>query len=165
MSYSAAMDELKRPSGATTETVRANLVRLRTGRRLGHTALSAKLEELGRPISTLGLRRLEQGARRIDVDDLFALAVALGVSPVTLLLPNAADGDERVEATGVDGKLDAERLWAWLFMHEPLDPEESTLEYRLTARPAWKRRELEANTRYVEAKLSGDSELSVKRAE
>ena len=80
---------LKRPLGPTGETVRANITRLRAFRRLGSTELSEKLKDLGKRISPLGLRRIENGARRVDTDDLFALAVALGVAPVTLLIPNA----------------------------------------------------------------------------
>jgi hypothetical protein len=43
--------------------------------------------DLGRPIPPLGLRHLEAGNRRIDVDDLVVLADALDVSPLMLLLP------------------------------------------------------------------------------
>jgi hypothetical protein len=48
--------------------------------------LSRKLEEAGRAIRELGLRRIEDEDGR-DVDDLMALAGALDVSPITLLMP------------------------------------------------------------------------------
>ena len=48
--------------------------------------LSAKLEELGRPILPSGITKIEQGARRVDADDLIAIATALEVSPTRLLL-------------------------------------------------------------------------------
>ena len=105
---------LKRPLGPTGETVRANIIRLRAYRRLGYTDLSERLKDLDQQIPPLGLRRIENGARRVDADDLFALAVALGVSPVTLLIPNADDGGEQVAATGIIEKCDAERLWNWV---------------------------------------------------
>ncbi|MGO9100438.1 MAG: helix-turn-helix domain-containing protein [Mycobacterium sp.] len=52
-----------------------------------YAELSRRLDELGRPIPPLGLRHLEAGARRIDVDDLVMLALALDVPPMTLVLP------------------------------------------------------------------------------
>jgi len=68
----------------------ANVRTLREKRRLKYADLSRKLDELGRPIPPLGLRRIEAGERRIDVDDLAALALALEVSPLTVLLPTEA---------------------------------------------------------------------------
>jgi transcriptional regulator with XRE-family HTH domain len=149
-------DKLKKPLGATGETVRANITRLRTEQRMAYTDLSAKLKDLDRPIPPLGLRRIENGARRVDADDLFALAVALGVSPVTLLTPNAAAGSERVAATGVPKGLQAEQLWRWLCVYEPIGPEqqtrfapgrlnpEQTVDFQMAALPLWKKREMAA---------------------
>lgn len=54
---------------------------LRIMRRLGYAELSRKLKDFGRPIPALGLRRIESGERRIDIDDLIAIALALEVSP------------------------------------------------------------------------------------
>ena len=132
---------LKRPLGPTGETVRANITRLRAFRRLGYTELSERLKDIGKPITPMGLRRIENGARRVDTDDLFALAVALGVSPITLLIPNADDGGEQVAATGVTEKCDAEQLWKWLRIEESIDPDVETLEFWLAALPAWKKRQ------------------------
>ncbi|MCY0926925.1 helix-turn-helix transcriptional regulator [Streptomyces sp. H27-H1] len=47
---------------------------------------STRLAALGRPILPSGITKIEQGQRRIDVDDLVALAVALEVTPTRLLL-------------------------------------------------------------------------------
>ncbi|MGW2511279.1 helix-turn-helix domain-containing protein [Streptomyces scopuliridis] len=47
----------------------------------------------GRPMSTSVLGKVEAGARRVDVDDLVALAAALEVSPAALL-PGAEHQDE-----------------------------------------------------------------------
>jgi transcriptional regulator with XRE-family HTH domain len=155
---------LKRPLGPTGEVVRANVTRLRAFRRLGYTELSERLKDLDKRISPLGLRRIENGARRIDVDDLFALAVALGVSPATLLITNADDGDERVAVTGVTEECDAERLWKWMQIEESidpdverLDPDMERLEFRLAALPTWKRRQL---IKFVDAKFEGGGSLS-----
>src|SRR6476659_4961943 len=74
---------------------------------LGYAELSRRLGEMGREIPPLGLRRIEAGTRRVDADDLVALAVALGVSPITLLMPAADGQSEQVEVTGVDGPVPA----------------------------------------------------------
>ena len=72
--------------GATGKYV-ADAVRVyRQKRDLTYKELEKQLAALGRPIPELGLRRIEAEARRVDVDDLMALSVALGVSPVELLL-------------------------------------------------------------------------------
>ena len=88
----------------------------------------------------MGLRRIENGGRRVDTDDLFGLAVALGVSPTTLLIPNADDGDEQVAATGVTEGCTAEQLWKWLRIEESIDPDVERLEFWLAALPTWKKR-------------------------
>lgn len=53
-----------------------------------YAELTRRLAELGRPIPPLGLRHLEAGTRQCGVDELIALAVALDVSPLTLLMPD-----------------------------------------------------------------------------
>jgi transcriptional regulator with XRE-family HTH domain len=50
--------------------------------------LSRQLADMGRKTPPVGLGRIESGERRLDVDVLIALAVALGVSPTTLLTPD-----------------------------------------------------------------------------
>jgi transcriptional regulator with XRE-family HTH domain len=47
--------------------------------------LSDRLAAVGRPILPSGLSKIEQGDRRVDVDDLVALADALGTVPGALL--------------------------------------------------------------------------------
>jgi transcriptional regulator with XRE-family HTH domain len=108
--------------GATAETVGANVKRLRSERNLGLRALSKKLGDgdTGRPLLRHGaIDQIEKGTRRVDVDDLVALAIALDVSPITLLMPadtpiGAKDPTKMVTTTGMDTKVSAERLWAWL---------------------------------------------------
>ena len=153
-------DKLKNPLGPTGETVRANVIRLRTKQRLGYTDLSERLKDLDRRIPPLGLRRIENGARRVDADDLLALAVALGVSPVTLLMPNADDGGEHVTATGITEKLDAERVWNWVRVDESLDPDEQPLEFRMRALPEWKKQQMMANVKFVNVDFSGGGGLA-----
>lgn len=65
----------------------ANVDRLRQERGLSWRRLSAALEATGRPIPPLGLTRMARGERRMDVDDLAALARVLDVPPAVLLAP------------------------------------------------------------------------------
>lgn len=114
------MSDKKNPLGATGETVRRNVVRLRGG--MQYKELAERLAALGRPIPALGLRRIEAGERRVDADDLVALAVAFDVSPLTLLLP--ADGAFEIASpmTGVQNRDVAHNTqWLWALGREPLE--------------------------------------------
>lgn len=85
-------DTKKTPPAPAGEVLAANLKRLREEQRLTYVELSNRLAETRRPIPVLGLRRIERGERRVDVDDLLALALVLSAHPVDLLVPgNAAD--------------------------------------------------------------------------
>ena len=85
------------PLGPVGGYVIRNLSRFRG--RLTYRELSERLSQLGRPIPTLGLSRIERGERRVDVDDLMALAIALGVNPIALLIPEDAGPDEVIDLT------------------------------------------------------------------
>ena len=64
------------------------------------------MTKLGRPILPSGITKIEQGKRRVDVDDLVALAVALEVTPTRLLLgPPPTDGTAEDPAH--------EEVWEW----------------------------------------------------
>lgn len=67
---------------------------------------------MGHPLVPSGIGRIEQGERRVDVDDLLAFAVALGVSPLQLLLPPESRPDSSVHLTP---KVQAttRAAWAW----------------------------------------------------
>ena len=67
--------------GATAETVSANVKRLRLEQNLGLRGLAKKLGEVGRPLTHSAVDQIEKGTRRVDVDDLMALAAALDVFP------------------------------------------------------------------------------------
>lgn len=96
--------------GTTSAVVARNVRRLRADRDL--RAVSNRLGDVGWPISVAALSRLENGERRIDVDDLMAIAVALDVSPIQLLLPRKTD-DERPVATGIPVAVNATEAKAW----------------------------------------------------
>ena len=143
--------------GPTATTVAANVKRLRDDQNLSYTELSHRLDEVaGWSVNPVGVRRIEDGERRVTVDDLFALAVALGVSPTTLLIPNADDGGESVVATGITEKFDAEQLWKWMHIEESIDPDLERFDFWQAALPSWKKKQL---IRYVDAQFSGGSAL------
>jgi 8-oxo-dGTP pyrophosphatase MutT (NUDIX family) len=93
--------------------------------RLTYRELSDRLSRLGRPIPTLGLSRIEKGDRRVDIDDLIALSIALGVSPIALLIPEGAGLDEEIDLTPAL-RMPARGAWEWLTGASPL-PENSVV--------------------------------------
>jgi transcriptional regulator with XRE-family HTH domain len=95
--------------GPTAQRVRANLNQIRNQRRISLRALSKRLEQLKHPLLASGLSKIETGARRADVDDLVAFAIALDVAPNRLLLTGTA-GDEKIELTP---EAEASELTAW----------------------------------------------------
>jgi transcriptional regulator with XRE-family HTH domain len=114
------------PIGANvTHTVR----RFREERRLGYAELSRKLAELGRDIPPLGLRRIESGERKVDVDDLVALAFVFDISPLALLLPT-----EPSSLTSQGETYSFEQIWYWGEGLHPLPPEEPSRDFVRRAR-------------------------------
>jgi len=106
--------------GPTGETVAHNLKRLRTGQNLTYTQIAQRLKGLGRPLSALAVRRMEEGERRIDTDDLMGLSVALGVNPNALLLPPLGANVAFAQITGVPSWLYPVGMWKWATGVEPL---------------------------------------------
>jgi transcriptional regulator with XRE-family HTH domain len=93
-----------------------NLSRVRKSAGLSLRQLAARLEEVGWPIGADSLNRVEMGKRQVTVGDLVALAVALGVSPLSLLMPPACD---RVQLTpAVETGWHA--AWRWAVGELPL---------------------------------------------
>src|SRR5262245_40004286 len=139
----AAKALTQNPLGPTGKTVADNVERLRKDQNLTFAALSELLSKIDRPIPPLGLRKIVAQTRRVDADDLVALAVALGVSPVTLLMPESewagtvADDPLRdVEVTGLPGSSDVVYVWEWMRAEKPL-PGMSDFEFISRAWPAW----------------------------
>jgi hypothetical protein len=104
--------------GASARTARENLRRIRTEKDVTWTALSKMLADVGRKIPAISLRRIEDGDRRMDVDDVLALAFVLDVRPYDLLLP-AQDSGRMVEATG-PGKRQSDEIWSWALHGTPI---------------------------------------------
>lgn len=75
------------PIAETGQVVAQNVQAARNAQGMTQEDLAERLEELGRPIAVPGIRSIENARRRVDVDDLTALAVALRTSPAALLTP------------------------------------------------------------------------------
>lgn len=102
-------------TGPTARTVAQNVERLRKANGLNFTELSDRLQTVSNwTINAVGIRRIESGERRVTVDDLMALAVALGVSPASLLYPNTADATDMLEITGLRNPEHARVIWEWM---------------------------------------------------
>ena len=127
-------------TGNTAWAVARNLTRIREGQNLTYTQLSERLkEQCNWSINAVGIRRIEELNRRVTVDDLAALALALGVSPVTLLMPDTVSEDQQVYITGVEKRVQASALWDWLRAEEPLTSErgKTWLEFNAASWPEW----------------------------
>ena len=159
--YGAWMAGKKSDLGPTGIDLTHNVRRRRDKLGLSYNELSRRLAEIGRDIPPLGLRRIEAGTRRVDVDDLMALAVVLGVSPVTLLAPTSSRR-ALVTATGT-GKQPADKLWFWLCAEDTLkDSGLSLPEFWLASWPEWRHDDLGAELQ--ERKLRQEAELARRRA-
>jgi transcriptional regulator with XRE-family HTH domain len=107
---SPVTEEKRVPLGPVGRYLIENLIKLREVRHLTYRELSDRLAGLGRPIPPLGLSRIEKGARRVDVDDLVALAAVLNVDLAALLLPHTAEGELEV-LPGL--RVPAREAWRW----------------------------------------------------
>lgn len=116
----------------TGHTVAENIKRLRGT--MQYKQLAEKLTEIGRPIAELGLRKIESGERKVDVDDLMAFAIVFGVSPLTLLLPDDGSAWMTTRITGYPHDIGDNVAWLWARGDEPLELPEvgETVENRRT---------------------------------
>ncbi len=121
---------------------------MRERRGLTRPALSARLAEVGRPLLPTGIAKIEDGTRRVDVDDLVALAIALGVNPTRLLLPGDV-GEQPVALTSAIA-APSWAAWQWCDGFAPLptsderdgyNTADEIEDFELYARPPTWRRE------------------------
>jgi len=145
MWHPGAMAEQKNPLGPTGIAVAENVRRVREDRGFSFAELERRLIEVGRRIPVLGLAHIERGRRRVDSDDLAALALVLGVSPATLLMPVAEDDEDQVETTGMT--TSAWATWMWLAAvrppaSSPEGPTPDVGEFRRRSRPRWESEEI-----------------------
>ncbi len=85
---------------------------MRQEKRLTMDQLAERMRDLGHPILKSGISKIESGDRRVDVDDLVALAIALEVNPNRLLLVDHAEVDDELELTG-ELMVTSKSAWAW----------------------------------------------------
>jgi transcriptional regulator with XRE-family HTH domain len=104
-------DDKKNPLGPIGDQVCRNVERLRTARGMTKKDLSDATGRVGRAIPPLGISRIEAGERRVDSDDLIALALALNVSPLTILLPPSASSQPTALTT--DQQIAEWAAWSW----------------------------------------------------
>lgn len=134
--------------GPVGMAVAANVRHLRELRQFSYVGLSKQIRELGRHVDAVALRRIEAGQRRVDVDDVMVLAVALGVSPLAVLLPH---GDGKIVAGGECYRKD--RFWDWACGRRTLSADDDRMFYLRHSNPSrWAKvedhiREAEADVR------------------
>jgi transcriptional regulator with XRE-family HTH domain len=141
------MAGIKKEPGPSAKRVAASLRRIRRANEMTTAGLSRRLSGIGYPIADTGITKAEQGTRRIDVDDLVPLALALGVTPNTLLMPEVEYlGSSEVHELTPKVSGSAERLWQWAQGERPAPvplpetaPETGTgnaaLEFTIRSRP------------------------------
>lgn len=104
-------------AGPTAKRVAANIERVRKARQLKQKDVSDALGAIGRPTLATVVSKIERGERRIDVDDVVALALALNVSPLTLLMPDEASGQPVKLTEGFE--VDRLTAWGWALGRGP----------------------------------------------
>lgn len=107
-------------AGPSARLVAANLRRIRQERGLGYAELARRLAATGHPVGDTALLKTEKGDRRPTVDDLVALAVALGTTPNRLLLPDIEGGRPPGDEPAPWGDVPPLSLWAWASGEVPL---------------------------------------------
>lgn len=101
--YGSVMPPREKKAGPSTLTVAKNLNHYRERAGLTMRELAAKMTERGFPLTHTVISQMENGARRIDVDDLSRLAYVLDVSISALLTPTPDNPGEQVGTTANPG--------------------------------------------------------------
>lgn len=101
--------------------------------------LEVELASVGHPIALSALSKIENLSRRVDVDDLTAIAMALDVSPLALLIPPTRSHSDEVRLTGADGPAAA--IWRWAIGERPLDDTLGDRGGEEAPEAAWRRHE------------------------
>lgn len=100
------------------DLVGRNVAQLREALGFSQRQVVALLQaNLGVGLNPASLARIETGERRITVDDVFAISVVLGVSPVDLLLPRSPRGTTAISETV---ELPHRQLRPWVRGHRAL---------------------------------------------
>jgi len=113
--------EAASPEQAVAQEVRA----WRNRRNLTAQELADKVTELGGSMSRQAISKLENGDRKITLDELGVLAAALGVPPVLLVIPLGKAST--VELYPGSGPIDAWKALTWWTGEFPLRQSNSML--------------------------------------
>ncbi len=121
------------------KVVAANVRHWRVKRALDQKGLADRLAGVGWNVDRTAITKIESGDRKVSVDDLALLAVALNV-PLTVLLIPIGGGD--VTATPDGRSKTVNRWWwfEWMIGNEPLPgrgPDTFGGEWRSGAEPLW----------------------------
>lgn len=156
--------------GPASERVRANVRRLREEQRLSLQELADRVTGLGRAMQQSTVSKIEQGDRRVDVDDLMALALALDATPNTLLLPHEADHEEINLVSPV--RAEARLAWEWACGETPAfragevgtEREQRKWEdgWRRRNRPQEHARILDLGAEVIELRAAGKDETTIR---
>src|SRR5437660_426462 len=106
-----------------SEIVADNVRRWRKNRGMDQQALADRMAELmgeGKKVDRTTVVRIEAGNRRVDVDDLALLAVALNVPLPVLLLPTETNETVTLAAAPGLDSLNGWLVWEWMRGDEPL---------------------------------------------
>lgn len=105
--------------GPTGNRLADNVMALRKNLPLTTEQLAERVSALGRPMRGNTITKIEKGQRRVDVDDLVALAAALETRPDALLLPLTIV-DEMIQLTESKA-VSAFTAWQWANGRHPLE--------------------------------------------
>ena len=98
-------------TGPTGERVAANITAVRKRKNLSQGDVAGRASLAGRNLPVSTISKIEKLDRRVDVDDLIALALALEVTPAELLAPALGESGS-VDLTPTVAKTAAEaRAW------------------------------------------------------
>ncbi|SDH75333.1 helix-turn-helix domain-containing protein [Agrococcus jejuensis] len=145
--------------GPAGKTVGDRVRRVRESLEWTQHDLSRVLTDRGRPIPVSSIGRIESGQRKVDVDDLLALALALDVSPLSLLLPFTQRWADYIDTDTIGTQVPALDVWRWALGVAPLgeassndfsDVANATRDFQLRSYPWWLEVDADINHRMLE---------------
>jgi transcriptional regulator with XRE-family HTH domain len=120
--------EKRPPAPLPSDVFAAELASTRERKHLTQQQLSDRLEDIGSPIDRSTIGKIEAGKRGVSIDELFAFATALGVSPMSLTVPRS-DAQMRVAPNREALTVEVVQ-WARNMSPLPFDPDFDDPDYR-----------------------------------
>ena len=102
-----------------SEVLAKRVIQLRSRLVLTQDELAARMQTLGYSWVRSTIAKIELGSRQVSVDELCALAIALGVPPIALLVPPSG----KMKVTPAGGAVDVASMWVWATGDLPLPQE------------------------------------------